>query len=152
MLPHVLRWNAQATAERQKQLSIALDRPQLSAGDAVAELVADLGLPGRLRDVGIKEEQLTAIAEEAATEFQRQVWKALLTIPFGETRSYRQIATQIGKPSAVRAVGAANGRNPLSIVAPCHRVIGSTGALTGFAGGLDIKARLLALEGVRSPA
>jgi methylated-DNA-[protein]-cysteine S-methyltransferase len=80
------------------------------------------------------------------TVFQRKVWSALLTIPFGETRSYGQIAKQIGKPSAVRAVGAANGRNPLSIVAPCHRVIGSTGALTGFAGGLDVKARLLALE------
>ncbi|MGH8137838.1 MAG: methylated-DNA--[protein]-cysteine S-methyltransferase [Steroidobacteraceae bacterium] len=80
------------------------------------------------------------------TEFQRRVWAALLTIPYGETRSYAQIATQIGHPSAVRAVGAANGRNPISIVAPCHRVIGSTGKLTGFGGGLDAKARLLALE------
>jgi methylated-DNA-[protein]-cysteine S-methyltransferase len=75
------------------------------------------------------------------------VWSALLTIPFGETRSYGQIARQIGSPGAVRAVGAANGKNPISIVAPCHRVIGSTGKLTGFAGGLDAKARLLALEG-----
>jgi methylated-DNA-[protein]-cysteine S-methyltransferase len=83
----------------------------------------------------------------AGTPFQRQVWNALLTIPFGETRSYGQIARQIGNPSAVRAVGAANGRNPISIVAPCHRVIGSTGRLTGFAGGLAVKARLLALEG-----
>jgi methylated-DNA-[protein]-cysteine S-methyltransferase len=82
----------------------------------------------------------------AGTPFQRKVWNALLTIPFGETRSYAQIAKQIGHPSAARAVGAANGRNPLSIVAPCHRVIGSTGALTGFAAGLDVKARLLALE------
>jgi methylated-DNA-[protein]-cysteine S-methyltransferase len=80
------------------------------------------------------------------TDFQRKVWNALLTIPFGETRSYGHIATQIGNPSAVRAVGAANGRNPISIVAPCHRVIGSTGKLTGFAGGLDAKAYLLALE------
>jgi methylated-DNA-[protein]-cysteine S-methyltransferase len=83
----------------------------------------------------------------SGTPFQRKVWNALLTIPFGETRSYRQIAEQIGNPRAVRAVGAANGRNPLSIVAPCHRVVGSTGALTGFAGGLDVKARLLAFEG-----
>jgi len=83
----------------------------------------------------------------SGTPFQRKVWNALLTIPFGETRSYAQIAKQIGHPSAVRAVGAANGRNPLSIVAPCHRVIGSTGALTGFAAGLEVKARLLALEG-----
>ena len=84
----------------------------------------------------------------SGTAFQRKVWNALLTIPFGETRSYAEIATQIGHPRAARAVGAANGRNPLSIVAPCHRVVGSTGALTGFAGGLDVKARLLALEGV----
>ena len=82
----------------------------------------------------------------AGTAFQRQVWTALLTIPFGETRSYAQIARQIGKPSATRAVGAANGRNPISIVAPCHRVIGATGKLTGFAGGLEAKAYLLALE------
>jgi methylated-DNA-[protein]-cysteine S-methyltransferase len=80
------------------------------------------------------------------TPFQTEVWNALLTIPFGETRSYREIARQIGRPAAVRAVGAANGRNPISIVAPCHRVIGTNGALTGFAGGLEVKARLLALE------
>jgi methylated-DNA-[protein]-cysteine S-methyltransferase len=83
----------------------------------------------------------------AGTEFQKKVWRALLTIPFGETRSYAQIAKQIGHPKAVRAVGAANGRNPISIVAPCHRVIGSSGALTGFAGGLGVKAQLLRLEG-----
>jgi methylated-DNA-[protein]-cysteine S-methyltransferase len=85
--------------------------------------------------------------DPSGTPFQRSVWRALMTIPFGETRSYAQIARQIGHPGAARAVGAANGRNPLSIVAPCHRVIGSTGALTGFAGGLDVKARLLAFEG-----
>jgi methylated-DNA-[protein]-cysteine S-methyltransferase len=77
------------------------------------------------------------------------VWNALLAIPYGETRSYGEIARQIGRPAAARAVGAANGKNPVSIVAPCHRVIGSTGTLTGFAGGLDAKARLLALEGAR---
>jgi methylated-DNA-[protein]-cysteine S-methyltransferase len=80
------------------------------------------------------------------TAFQRRVWEALLTIPFGETRSYGEIARQIGKPSASRAVGAANGKNPISIIAPCHRVIGSTGKLTGFAGGLEAKERLLELE------
>jgi methylated-DNA-[protein]-cysteine S-methyltransferase len=80
------------------------------------------------------------------TEFQRRVWGALLTIPFGETRSYLQIAQQIGSPAAVRAVGAANGKNPLSIIAPCHRVVGSNGKLTGFAGGLEVKAQLLSLE------
>jgi methylated-DNA-[protein]-cysteine S-methyltransferase len=82
----------------------------------------------------------------AGTDFQRRVWTALLTIPHGETRSYGEFAKQIGCPAAVRAVGAANGRNPISIIAPCHRVVGSTGKLTGFAGGLDVKARLLALE------
>lgn len=85
----------------------------------------------------------------AGTEFQRRVWMALLTIPYGETRSYGEIARQIGSPAAVRAVGAANGRNPISIIAPCHRVVGSTGKLTGFAGGLQTKAQLLALEGHR---
>jgi methylated-DNA-[protein]-cysteine S-methyltransferase len=82
----------------------------------------------------------------AGTDFQKSVWHALLTIPFGETRSYAEIARQIGRPSAVRAVGAANGKNPISIIAPCHRVIGSNGALTGFAGGLKAKERLLGLE------
>jgi methylated-DNA-[protein]-cysteine S-methyltransferase len=80
------------------------------------------------------------------TGFQRKAWHALTTIPFGETRSYRQIAEQIGHPDAVRAVGAANGKNPISIVAPCHRVIGTNGKLTGFAGGLGAKAFLLKLE------
>jgi methylated-DNA-[protein]-cysteine S-methyltransferase len=80
------------------------------------------------------------------SEFQKKVWRALLTIPFGETRSYADIAKQIGNPKAVRAVGAAVGKNPISIVAPCHRVIGSNGKLTGFAGGLDGKARLLTIE------
>lgn len=83
----------------------------------------------------------------AGTDFQQKVWQALLTIPFGETRSYSQIAQQIGSPKAVRAVGAANGKNPLSIVAPCHRVIGASGSLTGFAGGLEAKQYLLGLEG-----
>lgn len=80
------------------------------------------------------------------TGFQRNVWEALLAIPFGETRSYGQLAKQIGKPSASRAVGAANGKNPLSIIVPCHRVIGSTGKLTGFAGGMQTKAQLLSME------
>ena len=81
------------------------------------------------------------------TRFQNQVWEALLAIPFGETRSYGQLANQLGNPKATRAVGAANGRNPIAIVVPCHRVIGFSGKLTGFAGGLEAKAHLLALEG-----
>ncbi len=82
----------------------------------------------------------------SGTEFQKKVWQALLTIPFGETRSYAEIAKQVGSPKAVRAVGAANGKNPISIIAPCHRVIGSNGKLTGFAGGLKAKALLLGIE------
>jgi methylated-DNA-[protein]-cysteine S-methyltransferase len=80
------------------------------------------------------------------TPFQLEVWRALLAIPYGETRSYGQIADAIGRPRAVRAVGLANGRNPLPIVVPCHRVIGSTGRLIGYGGGLRVKAALLALE------
>jgi methylated-DNA-[protein]-cysteine S-methyltransferase len=80
------------------------------------------------------------------TRFQKDVWEALLAIPFGETRSYGQLAKQLGNPRATRAVGAANGRNPVSIIVPCHRVIGSSGKLTGFAGGLDAKSHLLSLE------
>jgi methylated-DNA-[protein]-cysteine S-methyltransferase len=91
--------------------------------------------------------EFTLPLDPHGTAFQKRVWDALLTIPFGETRSYAQIARQIGTPTAYRAVGAANGRNPLSIVAPCHRVIGTNGALTGFAGGLATKQKLLALEG-----
>jgi methylated-DNA-[protein]-cysteine S-methyltransferase len=83
------------------------------------------------------------------TDFQRAVWQQLSAIPHGETRSYADIARALGQPTATRAVGAANGRNPLSIVVPCHRVVGSTGALTGFAGGIAAKRWLLAHEGAR---
>lgn len=88
------------------------------------------------------------------TSFQKKVWNALLTIPYGKTRSYGGIAKQIGIVNGSRAVGAANGRNPVSILVPCHRAIGSNGSLTGFAGGLDTKRYLLALEcyGVRTAA
>jgi methylated-DNA-[protein]-cysteine S-methyltransferase len=79
-------------------------------------------------------------------DFQKRVWQELLTIPYGETRSYGDIAKRLGNPKACRAVGAANGRNPISIIAPCHRVVGSNGKLTGFAGGLEAKAFLLRLE------
>lgn len=81
------------------------------------------------------------------TDFQQRVWMALRAIPYGATISYRDLADRIGKPSAMRAVGAANGRNPLPIVVPCHRVIGADGSLTGFGGGLPTKRFLLELEG-----
>jgi methylated-DNA-[protein]-cysteine S-methyltransferase len=80
------------------------------------------------------------------TPFQLAAWQALAAIPYGETRTYGQQADRIGRPTAVRAIGAANGRNPVSIVLPCHRVIGSNGSLTGFGGGLEVKAALLELE------
>jgi len=84
--------------------------------------------------------------DPAGTEFQRAVWRALQTIPFGETCSYGDIALQIGNPKACRAVGMANNRNPIAIIIPCHRVIGRDGSLTGYGGGLDIKQYLLDLE------
>ena len=94
-----------------------------------------------------KRKEFSVPLDMRGTAFQKSVWEALLAIPFGETRSYGQLARQLGNPNATRAVGAANGRNPLSIIVPCHRVIGSSGSLTGFGGGLEIKARLLSLEG-----
>lgn len=94
-----------------------------------------------------KRSQFDVELDFVGTEFQKEVWNALLTIPFGASRSYSEIARQIGRPMATRAVGAANGKNPISIIAPCHRVIGASGALTGFAGGLKAKETLLALEG-----
>jgi methylated-DNA-[protein]-cysteine S-methyltransferase len=93
-----------------------------------------------------KRKAFSVALDMRGTRFQQDVWAALLAIPFGETRSYGQLAKQLGNPRASRAVGAANGKNPVSIIVPCHRVIGSSGKLTGFAGGLDTKAHLLNLE------
>lgn len=84
--------------------------------------------------------------ELPGTEFQRRVWAALHTIPYGETRTYGEIAEQVGSPGAFRAVGLANGRNPISIIVPCHRVIGSGGGMTGYGGGIERKRHLLDLE------
>ena len=84
------------------------------------------------------------------TEFQRRVWTAVSTIPYGATTSYSEIAAAVGRPSACRAVGAANGRNPLPVIVPCHRVIGAAGALTGYGGGLERKRTLLDLESAAS--
>ena len=88
--------------------------------------------------------------ELEGTDFQRAVWAALLEIPYGETWSYGQLAARLGKPGAARAVGLANGRNPIAVVVPCHRVIGADGSLTGYGGGLDRKLVLLELERDRS--
>jgi methylated-DNA-[protein]-cysteine S-methyltransferase len=94
---------------------------------------------GQLRDFDLPLEMI-------GTQFQKRVWHALRTIPYGETRSYSQVAAEIGSPNAVRAVGAANGKNPIPIVVPCHRVIGAGGDLVGFGGGLPWKRLLLDLE------
>ncbi|MFT3756896.1 MAG: methylated-DNA--[protein]-cysteine S-methyltransferase [Pseudoxanthomonas sp.] len=120
-------------------------RPSPPTGDntvlrAVREqLEADFA--GRLRHFDLP-------LRPAGTDFQREVWAMLARIPHGQTWSYGELARRIGKPDAVRAVGAANGRNPIPIVLPCHRVIGADGALTGFGGGLPAKRFLLQLEGV----
>ncbi|WP_162047740.1 methylated-DNA--[protein]-cysteine S-methyltransferase [Vibrio taketomensis] len=95
---------------------------------------------------GIRNQFDLPLAAEG-TAFQTQVWQALTTIPFGETWSYQQLADAINNPKAVRAVGLANGKNPISIIVPCHRVIGKNGKLTGYAGGVERKAALLRLEG-----
>ncbi|OZB99168.1 cysteine methyltransferase [Paenibacillus sp. XY044] len=93
-----------------------------------------------------RREEFTIPLDERGTPFQREVWQALCSIPYGQTTTYSEIANQIGRPAAVRAVGAAIGANPVLIMVPCHRVIGKNGALTGYRGGLDMKDRLLALE------
>jgi methylated-DNA-[protein]-cysteine S-methyltransferase len=128
--------------------------------DKALERSAALGTPSDPADVPF----LQAVADQLAayfrgeltefdlpvaatgTPFQQRVWEALQRIPYGETWSYGRLAAEIGNPAASRAVGAANGRNPVSIVVPCHRVIGSTGALTGYAGGLTTKEQLLSHE------
>ena len=88
----------------------------------------------------------TVVTAAVGTPFQARVWQALVAIPYGQTRTYGQLAVELGDPRVVRAVGAANGRNPLAVVVPCHRVIGADGTLTGYAGGLERKELLLALE------
>jgi methylated-DNA-[protein]-cysteine S-methyltransferase len=125
----------------------------VAGDDGLAAILWENDAPDRVRlDIAGEDAGHPVLVETrrqldfAGTAFQKSVWQALLTIPFGETRSYGDIARQLGNPKAVRAVGAANGKNPISIIAPCHRVIGSNGKLTGFAGGLEAKAHLLTLE------
>lgn len=113
-------------------------------GEALAPYLAEFEayFAGRLQ-------RFTLPLAASGTAFQQAVWQALCDIPYGETRSYGDIARAIGKPNAMRAVGAANGRNPLSIIVPCHRVIGQNGSLIGYAGGLKIKKALLQLENIK---
>jgi methylated-DNA-[protein]-cysteine S-methyltransferase len=123
---------------------------------AGAEIVEDAGRAAEVRRqlgeyfAGERREFDLPLAPQG-TPFERAVWAELAKIPFGETRSYGEIARTLGRPGAARAVGRANGANPLPIVVPCHRVIGADGSLTGFGGGLDVKSRLLELEGAALP-
>ncbi len=93
-----------------------------------------------------KRKEFTFCYEMRGTEFQKKVWKALVDIPYGETRTYKEVATAVGNDKASRAVGLANNKNPINIVVPCHRVVGANGKLVGYAGGLDMKEVLLNLE------
>jgi methylated-DNA-[protein]-cysteine S-methyltransferase len=129
-------WEHEESAEKQfAEVRASPDHPVLREAEAqLSEYFAG------------DRQTFTVKLELAGTDFQNEVWEALRAIPFGQTRSYGQIANQIGRHKAVRAVGAANGKNRIPIIVPCHRVIGADGTLTGFAGGLQIKARLLALE------
>ena len=112
----------------------AIERPSAVLARAAAQLAEYFAGRRRVFDLPLA---------PRGTEFQRAVWRVLRTIPLGETRSYGELAQQLGQPSASRAVGAANGKNPISIIVPCHRVIGSTGHLTGYAGGVPAKRWLL---------
>lgn len=120
--------------------------PTRASGDSATNVVADKAveqleayLRGALEDFDLP-------VDPAGTPFQRDVWFALAEIPYGATESYRWLANRVGRPTATRAVGATNGRNPIPIVLPCHRVIGSDGSLTGYGGGLALKRSLLDLE------
>jgi len=131
------------------------DKPNRVRFDALTE---DQGHPVLLKTESQLNEYFSGKRKKFAvnldphgTPFQRKVWAALLEIPFSETRSYGQLAKHVGNANASRAVGAANGKNPISIIVPCHRAIGASGKLTGFAGGLDRKAFLLKLEQVSFP-
>jgi len=133
-------------ADSPRPASSRLDSPQktmVCPTGLVAEAVFQLQayFRGELREFRLS-------LDFEGTEFQKRVWRKLLTIPYGQTRSYSQIAQAIGSPQAIRAVGAANGANPIAIVVPCHRVIGANGKLVGYGGGLPLKKRLLELEGV----
>lgn len=131
-------------------LTCAAGEPGHAAGSEIPPLLRraaeELGeyLAGRRRD-------FTLPLDPSGSDFQRQVWQTLRSIPYGQTRTYGQIAEQIGRRRAARAVGMANNRNPIAILIPCHRVIGSDGSMTGYAAGIAIKERLLALERRNTP-
>lgn len=117
------------------------DLPEAAEHPMLAAAATQLGeyFAGRRREFEVT-------LDLRGTDFQKDAWRALAAVPYGETRSYRDQAEAIGRPGAFRAVGAANGRNPIPVILPCHRIVGADGSLTGFAGGLDTKRRLLNLE------
>ena len=134
-----------ATAACERWAARWMPRAEIVRGaDGIREVAEAIRayLAGRLRDFHLP-------LDLRGSPFQVAVWEHLCTIPYGQTRSYAQVAAAIGRPSAVRAVGAANGANPIAVVVPCHRVIGSGGTLTGYGGGLGLKAHLVELEGIR---
>ena len=156
----VLALPGAASVDRMHSVETPVGRLWLATADGGLGSIAFHGPPGAtsgdalLRDA---EEQLSAYfagelrrfdlpLSPRGTEFQRRVWDAVAAVPYGTTTTYSRLAAAIGSPRATRAVGAANGRNPLPIVVPCHRVIGASGALTGYGGGLNVKRALLALE------
>ncbi|WP_421862682.1 methylated-DNA--[protein]-cysteine S-methyltransferase [Parvibaculum sp.] len=122
-------------------------------GSAKARAHLDKAAKALMRYFEGKEKNFSGLTLAAeGTAFQKSVWAALARIPFGETRSYADIAREIGNPKGMRAVGLANGKNPLPIIVPCHRVIGANGSLTGFGGGLPTKKWLLEFEGIATPS
>jgi methylated-DNA-[protein]-cysteine S-methyltransferase len=138
----------QAATDGTALLALDFDPTRADTADAPPAAVAVLDAAGRWLERYFAGED-AAFGHPVAprgTPFQRDVWRELQRIPYGATMSYAEIARRVGRPSAVRAVGAANGRNPVAILIPCHRVIGSNGTLTGYAGGLARKQALLALE------
>jgi len=135
------------TGPRQEMASRSACQPVLAAGvaDAAASQLADY-FAGARHSFDLDLAPAARRNSVGGTDFQRAAWQGLLSIPYGETISYGDLARRIGRPRAFRAVGQANHRNPISIIIPCHRVIGADGSLTGFGGGMKIKRALLALE------
>jgi methylated-DNA-[protein]-cysteine S-methyltransferase len=140
-----LRLTASADGLRSIEFRPEEREPSGNRNDRNATLVETVRQLHAYFDGVLQEFRLTL--DLVGTPFQKSVWRELEKIPYGRTRSYRELAYEIGAPKATRAVGAANGANPIPIVVPCHRVIGSSGKLVGFGGGLELKRRLLELEG-----
>lgn len=161
---HFRNWTFHLAATEQGLCSIMLPNGSFEAmRDWIIKYIPGAELVQDQERMHLYTQQLTEYLQGKRTEFdvpldlrgtafQVAVWKALLAIPYGEIRSYSDIAVEVQRPAAVRAVGAANGANPVPVIVPCHRVIGKNGKLTGYGGGLDVKAELLRLEGITDEA